>query len=411
MRKKALRKDFYMEIRKSVGRFLSIFFIVAIGTAFFSGIRAAEPDMRLSGDVYFDQSKLMDLQVISTMGLTADDLQAIREIKGVEQAQPVYSMDALCDVDGSQKVVHIFSFQDGINELKAEKGRMPEKADECVADADFLASSGYQIGDKITFLKDEDTEVTEELTQSTFQIVGSVSSPEYISFSRGSSMIGNGSVSGFVSVLPESFQMDAYTEISIQVKGAKEETAFTKEYDNLVDETKKKVEAIQSEREDIRREELMQQMDQKQAELLAEVPPEAMEIAAPQIQQQIEQQKTSLEQGKWYVNGRVQWLRRECRPNAGHRESISCFILFSCGVDQSDFYDAYGGRAEDSDRNTQSAGIFQALHCRKIFGICILGDSGRLCVRCAGWRKNPSLYHCDSLWNYVSSYEYGCDPI
>ena len=98
MRKKALRKDFYMEIRKSFGRFLSIFFIVAIGTAFFSGIRAAEPDMRLSGDVYFDQSKLMDLQVISTMGLTADDLQAIREIKGVEQAQPVYSMDALCDV-------------------------------------------------------------------------------------------------------------------------------------------------------------------------------------------------------------------------------------------------------------------------------------------------------------------------
>ena len=161
MRKKALRKDFYMEIRKSFGRFLSIFFIVAIGTAFFSGIRAAEPDMRLSGDAYFDQSKLMDLQVISTMGLTADDLQAIREIKGVEQAQPVYSMDALCDVDGSQKVVHIFSSQDGINELKAEKGRMPEKADECVADADFLASSGYQIGDKITFLKDEDDRRTD----------------------------------------------------------------------------------------------------------------------------------------------------------------------------------------------------------------------------------------------------------
>ena len=106
-------------------------------------------------------------------------------------------------MDGSQKVVHIFSSQDGINELKVEKGRMPEKADECVADADFLASSGYQIGDKITFLKDEDTEVTEELIQSTFQIVGSVSSPEYISFSRGSSMIGNGSVSGFISVLSE----------------------------------------------------------------------------------------------------------------------------------------------------------------------------------------------------------------
>ena len=89
---------------------------------------------------------------------------------------------------------------------------MPEIADECVADADFLASSGYQIGDKITFLKEEDSEVPEELTQRTFQIVGSVSSPEYITFSRGSSMIGNGSVSGLVSELPESFQKDAYTE-------------------------------------------------------------------------------------------------------------------------------------------------------------------------------------------------------
>lgn len=181
MRKKHCEKIFIWKYERASEDF-SPFFHRCHRNCVFSGIRAAEPDMRLSGDAYFDKSKLMDLQVVSTMGLTADDLQAIREVKGVEQAQPVYSMDALCDVDGSQKVVHIFSSQDGINELKAEKGRMPEKADECVADADFLASSGYQIGDKITFLKDEDTEVTEELTQSTFQIVGSVSSPSTFPF-------------------------------------------------------------------------------------------------------------------------------------------------------------------------------------------------------------------------------------
>ena len=144
MRKKALRKDFYMEIRKSFGRFLSIFFIVAIGTAFFSGIRSAEPDMRLSGDAYFDEKKLMDLQIVSPLGLTEEDLHTIEEIEGVDKAQPVYTMDALCDVDGSQKVVHLFSIQDGINELTVEKGRMPEHTGECVVDADFLASSGYQ---------------------------------------------------------------------------------------------------------------------------------------------------------------------------------------------------------------------------------------------------------------------------
>ena len=82
MKKKALRKDFYMEIRKSMGRFLSIFFIVAIGCAFFAGIRSSEPDMRYSGDAYFDRKNLMDLQVISTMGLTDEDVEAIEKLDG-----------------------------------------------------------------------------------------------------------------------------------------------------------------------------------------------------------------------------------------------------------------------------------------------------------------------------------------
>lgn len=112
MRKKHCEKIFIWKYERASEDF-SPFFHCCHRNCVFSGIRAAEPDMRLSGDVYFDQSKLMDLQVISTMGLTADDLQAIREIKGVEQAQPVYSMDALCDVDGSQKVVHIFPFRMG----------------------------------------------------------------------------------------------------------------------------------------------------------------------------------------------------------------------------------------------------------------------------------------------------------
>ena len=77
MKKKALRKEFYMEIRRSLGRFLSIFFIVAIGVAFFSGIRASEPDMRLSGDKYFDEKNLMDIQVISTLGLSERDVKAL----------------------------------------------------------------------------------------------------------------------------------------------------------------------------------------------------------------------------------------------------------------------------------------------------------------------------------------------
>ena len=104
--KKALRKNFYMEIRHSLGRFLSIFFIVAIGCAFFSGIRASEPDMRYSGDAYFDEKNLMDIQVMSTMGLTEDDLDAIRAVDGVLDAEGSYATDVLCTIRGNQVAVH-----------------------------------------------------------------------------------------------------------------------------------------------------------------------------------------------------------------------------------------------------------------------------------------------------------------
>ena len=109
MKKKALRKDFYMEIRRSLGRFLSIFFIVAIGCAFFSGIRASEPDMRYSGDEYFDNKNMMDIQVISTLGLTDEDVSAIRAVDGIGDAEGGYSADVLCTDGANQIVVHVMA--------------------------------------------------------------------------------------------------------------------------------------------------------------------------------------------------------------------------------------------------------------------------------------------------------------
>ena len=140
MRKKALRKDFYMEIRKSFGRFLSIFFIVAIGTAFFSGIRAAEPDMRLSGDAYFDQSKLMDLQVISTMGLTADDLQAIH----INQYLSPEHMRQVCAHEIGHAIMHPL---DNTTFIRANTLFMPSK---CELEANqFMACLLYDIDEVI----------------------------------------------------------------------------------------------------------------------------------------------------------------------------------------------------------------------------------------------------------------------
>ncbi|WP_461812250.1 FtsX-like permease family protein [Faecalimonas sp.] len=246
MKKKALRKDFYMEIKRSLGRFLSIFFIVVLGVSFFSGIRAAEPDMRLSADEYFDTHHLADIKVISTLGLTKKDIEAIRKVDGVKNVEYGYSTDAICRLKDSEKVVHIMSNLSTLNQVDVLEGRMPQKENECFMDIDFMKKSGYKIGDSIKLESGTGKDLNETLKNSNYKIVGTGSSPCYISFERGSSMIGTGEVSGFIVVLPQTFSTKVYTECLIEVDGAREEIAFTKEYDSKVKKVKKKVEEIET---------------------------------------------------------------------------------------------------------------------------------------------------------------------
>ena len=271
MKKKALRKDFYMEIRKSMGRFLSIFFIVAIGCAFFAGIRSSEPDMRYSGDAYFDRKNLMDLQVISTMGLTDEDVEAIEKLDGIEKAEAGYSVDALCIEGDNQIVMHVMSLLPSMNQVQVENGRLPEKSDECVVDADFLSKSTLKIGDRVTLSSGTDKPVTDSLKEDTFTIVGSVSSPCYIGFQRGSTTIGSGNISAFLCVPEESFCMEVYTEIYAQVKGAEKLTAFTDQYDQRIDSVMKEVEAIKEEREKARYDEIVTEASEKLADAEKEI--------------------------------------------------------------------------------------------------------------------------------------------
>lgn len=253
-----------MEIRRSMGRFLSIFFIVAIGCAFFSGIRASEPDMRYSGDAYFDRKNMMDIEVISTLGLTEDDLDAIRNVDGVSAAEGGYSSDMLFTEGDNKVVVHVMSLLPSMNQVQLEEGELPEADDECALDVDYLKESSLEIGDKITLISGTDDDVTDTLKNDTYTITGAVSSPEYISFQRGSTTIGNGTVTTFIAVPEESFALDVYTEIYVQSDGAKDLTAFTDAYDSRVDETEDQLEAIREDREKARYDEIM---DEAQTEL------------------------------------------------------------------------------------------------------------------------------------------------
>ena len=147
MKKRALRKEFIMEIRKSLPRFLSILFIVALGTAFYSGIQSSSPDMRYSGDAYFDAKELSDIQVTGTMGVTGDDVEALQNLKDIETAEGVCLKDVLTGEEGQRKVLRILSIPEKSNLVTVEEGEYPTKEDECLMDVQYAEHNGYQIGD------------------------------------------------------------------------------------------------------------------------------------------------------------------------------------------------------------------------------------------------------------------------
>ena len=272
-----------------MGRFVSIFFIVALGVAFYSGIRASEPSMRITADQYFDDSELMDLKVMGTMGLTKADIKSIGKVSGIEAVEGGYSKDVLCPVGDNEKVVHMLSMQKNFNQVSVVKGRLPEKAGECLVDEDFLSYTDLKVGDTVTFHSGDGEALTDSLVTDTYKIVGIGNSPLYISFGRGSSTIGTGEISGFVVVDKASFDMDVYTEAYVKVSGAEEKTAFTDEYNNLSDAAKEAVSAIEEERCAVRKQEIVDEANEKLAD---------SEKTVNEKSQELEDAKKELESGK-----------------------------------------------------------------------------------------------------------------
>lgn len=277
MKKRALRKDFRMEIKKSLNRFLSIFFIVALGVAFFSGIQTAAPSMRMTGDKYFDDSDLMDIRVMSTLGLTAEDLEELQTVEGVEAVSGCYSEDVYCGEGDTRQVLHVESVAADMNQLALIEGELPKRAGECFLDIEYARQMGYEPGDVLEIsVSDEENS---SLKRRRFTITGTGYSPTYISYERGSTTLGTGSLSGFVYVLPEDFDMDIYTVAYLLADGAREQTAFTDGYDQAVDEVLSRIEAIADARCEIRYEEVMQEAQSELDDARKEVEDGKQELA------------------------------------------------------------------------------------------------------------------------------------
>jgi len=291
MKKRALKKDFRMEVKKSMNRFLSIFLIVALGVSFFSGLQAAAPDMRVTEDTYFDDANLMDIRVISTMGLTGEDLEAIEAVEGVALVEGTYMEDVYSGEEGSQSVLHVEAVSETMNQVDVIAGELPTKAGECFLDQVYADSMGYEPGDTLEItVEDEDDSY---LLHRTLTVTGTGYSPCYIAVDRGSTTLGTGSLSGFVYVTADEFDSDIYTVVYVQVEGAKDEMAYTDAYDDLVAEVLERIEAIEDVRCEVRYTEIIGEAESEIEEAEQEVADGKEELA--DAKEQLEDSKTEAE--------------------------------------------------------------------------------------------------------------------
>ncbi len=260
--KSAMQKDFWREIGHTKSRFFSMMILVALSVAFLSGLKATAPDMKQTGDDYLDSLHLADIQVLSTLGLTDEDIDAIRAQKNIENAEGEYVLDAFASSDGAEAVVKVLSLSDqGINDVLLREGRLPERADECVVEENMLELLDISIGDTITL--EPDSKMDDALAGEEYTVVGTVRSPVYIAVERGTSTIGSGTVKAYLYLPREAFTLDYYTAAYVRVSGAAELTAFYDEYDDYIDDVIDTLEAFGDERAALRHDSLVAEATEK----------------------------------------------------------------------------------------------------------------------------------------------------
>lgn len=237
--KNALIKDTLREIKHSFGRFLSIFLIVALGCGFFSGIKATMPDMVSTSQTYFRENNLMDMKLMSTIGVKSQDVEAVKKADNVKGAAASYSKEVFYFYNNQNLVLKCLSFNDTLKDDSKNKmnkpvvveGRLPENDGECAVEVKMSSPDTFKIGETLKFAEpDTSKNLSETLANEEYKIVGIVASPLYIGYERDAASVGNGTVVSNVFLREEEFVCDYYTEMYITLDGIKTDDIFSDEY-------------------------------------------------------------------------------------------------------------------------------------------------------------------------------------
>lgn len=288
--KSAFNTETLRSITHSLGRFLAIAAIVALGTGFYAGLRMTAPDMKLAADEYFDGTSLMDIRVLSTLGLTDDDIAALRHVEGVEAVMPARETDVMASIDGEQYATRVHSLPDAartsdtsdgvharsddpdyLNRPLLVRGSWPQKTGECVLSANLVENDAIAVGDTLTITEGVQ-DVDQTLVTRTYTVTGFVNAPYYAtSSSMGETTLGSGSIQQYMYVPESDFSADLpYTEAYLTVRGAANERASSDAYQRLVDEVADRIKALAPEREQARVDQLksdaQKELDEKRAD-------------------------------------------------------------------------------------------------------------------------------------------------
>lgn len=281
-----LYKNTFLKIKKSFGRYISLLVIIMVGVGFYAGIQITSPNVTRIADNYFQDHKLMDFKIVSSMGLTDDDVNALKQLDGVNDAMPSFSLD----VQSKGNAIRIHAIEDRVNTVRLIEGRMPQSDTECVADG-----RNYNIGDIIEITDNVDEKIKNE----NFTVVGLIDSVLYLSEDYGGTSIGNGRLSSFIFINRGNFILDAYTEIYLVVETT-HNAAYTDEYKAMIAELDNALVSIKSNRETARLNGILNDaiaiIEDNETELNEEIVKAEKEFA--DVKKELDENAQNLKEGK-----------------------------------------------------------------------------------------------------------------
>lgn len=225
-------KNALIKIKKQLGRFLSLIFIVALGSAFFAGVRETSSDMIKTLDEYYDETNLLDYRIVSTMGLTSDDLTELKKLTNAGIVEENYSYETIIDGDATK----IYGLTENINNVVLTNGSMPQNAGECL-----VLEGSYDIGDEIII---EDENYQDYLNNNTYKVVGTVRSSMYIYNNLGISTVSDGKLDNVIYIPKENFNLEYFTEIYLIAKDSKDKTSYKDDYKEATEKLYKELENL-----------------------------------------------------------------------------------------------------------------------------------------------------------------------